>query len=100
MAAPPGAAVLSACGDPLRGARALEGRACCARMDEQQLGSPEITASEASARDTVTVFVPVNDASVVSSVDGEAHALDDARLEIELARDKGPKRASRLPRRR
>lgn len=46
------------------------------------LGSPEIMASDASARDVVTVFVPVNDASVVMSVDDEAKALDSALLEV------------------
>jgi CRISPR-associated protein Csb2 len=39
----------------------------------------------------VTVFVPVNDASVVSSVDAEAQAVDDARLDVEAARVKGAK---------
>jgi CRISPR-associated protein Csb2 len=57
----------------------------------ERLGSPEITASEASAREVVTVFVPVNDASVVNSVDDEARALEDTRLEVAAAEGKSVK---------
>jgi CRISPR-associated protein Csb2 len=55
----------------------------------ERLGAPVITASEASAREVVTVFVPVNDVSVVSSVDDEEHAVDDARLDVKAARANG-----------
>jgi CRISPR-associated protein Csb2 len=55
------------------------------------LGAPEITAAEASEREVVTVFVPVNDTSVVSSVDDEAQAVEDARRDLEAAGAKGGK---------
>lgn len=52
----------------------------------EELGAPHIRASEAARRDIATVFVPINDAWVVSSVDDEARELDDARVAIEAAR--------------
>ncbi|MGA7124155.1 MAG: type I-U CRISPR-associated protein Csb2 [Polyangiaceae bacterium] len=60
------------------------------------LGPPEICASEASAREVVTVFVPVNDASVVSSVEEERRAMDDAITELEVARTQDPKGLARV----
>jgi CRISPR-associated protein Csb2 len=55
------------------------------------LGPPEIAAAEASEREVVTVFVPVNDTSVVSSLDDEAQAVDEARRDVETAGAKGGK---------
>ncbi len=55
----------------------------------ERQGPPEITASDADERDVVTVFVPVNDTSTVSSPDDDANALDEARAEVETARPKG-----------
>lgn len=72
-------------------------RAALAWMED--LGAPEITASEAGERDVVTVFVPVNDAGVVSSVDDEARAVDDARLAVEVARGRGAKELAGAERR-
>lgn len=48
-------------------------------------GAPQLVASDASRRDVATVFVPVNDPSVVPSVDDEAADLADALAEIEAA---------------
>lgn len=50
-------------------------------------GSPQLVASDASRRDVATVFVPVNDTSVVPSVDDEAAAVDEAVRETEAAKD-------------
>jgi CRISPR-associated protein Csb2 len=55
------------------------------------LGPPQITAAEASEREVVTVFVPVNDVGVVSSVDDEARAVDDARADVDAAGADGGK---------
>lgn len=52
----------------------------------EQQGAPEITAPEASEREVVTVFVPVNDTSVVGSIDAEVAALDEAQAELAAAR--------------
>lgn len=57
-------------------------------------GAPEILAPAASGRDVVTVFVPVNDTSVVGSLDGEKAAVDEARGDLEAARVKGGKAVS------
>ncbi len=57
----------------------------------ERQGAPEITAPEASAREVVTVFVPVNDTSVVGSLDKELGALDEARAEMGAAKEKGGK---------
>ncbi|WP_441289255.1 type I-G CRISPR-associated protein Csb2 [Sorangium sp. KYC3313] len=57
----------------------------------EQQGPPEITAPEAAAREVVTVFVPVNDTSVVGSLDDEALAVREARAGLDAARPKGGK---------
>ncbi len=57
----------------------------------EQQGAPDITAPEASARDVVTVFVPVNDTSVVASLDAEEAAVEEARADLAAARVKGGK---------
>lgn len=44
----------------------------------EQIGAPHITASDASKRDVVTVYVPVNDVGM-TDVDAEAGRLDAAR---------------------
>jgi CRISPR-associated protein Csb2 len=54
-------------------------------------GAPEITAPEASARDVVTVYVPVNDTRVVASLDDEHATVAEARSDLEAARAKGGK---------
>jgi CRISPR-associated protein Csb2 len=58
------------------------------------LGAPEIVATEAAERDVVTVFVPVNDTSVVSDLGDEAKALDEAREAVVAARSESPKARS------
>ncbi|MBX3209801.1 MAG: type I-U CRISPR-associated protein Cas5/Cas6 [Labilithrix sp.] len=57
----------------------------------EALGAPDVLASEASQRDIATVFVPVNDTSVVASLDDEAKAVDDARDALAAARASGAK---------
>ncbi|MGK4007834.1 type I-U CRISPR-associated protein Csb2 [Sorangium sp. So ce1036] len=57
----------------------------------ERQGPPEITAPEAAAREVVTVFVPVNDTSVVGSLDDEALLVREARAELDAAREKGGK---------
>ncbi|AGP33431.1 type I-G CRISPR-associated protein Csb2 [Sorangium cellulosum] len=57
----------------------------------EQQGPPEITAPEAAAREVVTVFVPVNDTSVVGSLDDEALTVREARAELDAARPAGGK---------
>ncbi|MEO7330529.1 MAG: type I-U CRISPR-associated protein Csb2, partial [Minicystis sp.] len=57
----------------------------------EQQGPPEIAASEAIGREVTTVFVPVNDTSVVDSLDKEVALLAEARGEVEGARAKGAK---------
>lgn len=57
----------------------------------ESLGPPEISASEASEREVVTVFVPVNDTSVVAAVDDEADALARALQEAETPAANGVK---------
>jgi CRISPR-associated protein Csb2 len=57
----------------------------------EQQGAPEITAPEPARRDVTTVFVPVNDTSVVGGLDKEAAALDAARAEADGARAQGGK---------
>jgi CRISPR-associated protein Csb2 len=57
----------------------------------EQLGPPQITVTGASLRKVVKVFVPVNDTSVVSSVDDEAQALANARLAMEDSASRGGK---------
>ncbi|MBX3261348.1 MAG: type I-U CRISPR-associated protein Cas5/Cas6 [Labilithrix sp.] len=62
----------------------------------EQLGAPQVIASDASHRDVTTVFVPVNDTSVVSSLDDEARAVDEARDALAAARATGGKGAATL----
>lgn len=57
----------------------------------ERQGAPTIVASEASVREVVTVYVPVNDPSVVGSLDDELEARERARAEAEAARAKGGK---------
>jgi CRISPR-associated protein Csb2 len=57
----------------------------------EQQGAPHVTAPEASEREVVTVFVPVNDTTVLGSFDDEAAALDAARAEVEQCRAAGGK---------
>ncbi|APR87006.1 hypothetical protein A7982_12355 [Minicystis rosea] len=68
---------------------APEERAALQWLERQ--GAPEIDAPEASHRDAVTVFVPVNDTSVVGSLDDEAAARDEARRARDEARAAGGK---------
>lgn len=58
----------------------------------EQLGPPRIQASEASPREIVTVFVPVNDVAL-TDVDDEARTVDDARRLVGTARAAGEARA-------
>lgn len=53
----------------------------------EALPAPEIAASAASAREVVTVFVPVNDAHQTGDVEAEAAAVDIARARLESATD-------------
>lgn len=76
------------------GERAPEERAVLAWLEQQ--GAPEIIASEAGERDVTVVFVPVNDTSVVSSVDDEARAVTEARTALEDARASNSKSAPAL----
>ncbi len=55
----------------------------------EALEPPAIRASEASRREVVTVFVPVNDAGM-TDVDEEARDLDAARIQLDEARAKAP----------
>ncbi len=55
------------------------------------LGAPEIVATEAWEREVVTVFVPVNDTSVLSELDEESRFLDEAHAALENAHSAGPK---------
>ena len=57
----------------------------------ERQGPPEITAPEHAGREVVTVFVPVNDAAVVSSLDDEMNAVRAAHDEVEAARAAGGK---------
>lgn len=50
-------------------------------------GAPSIVASEAAARDIVTVFVPVNDTTVLGDLGQPQAKLDDARTELGKARE-------------
>lgn len=59
----------------------------------ERQGAPAIVASDASTRDVVTVFVPVNDPTVIGSLDGEREARERARTEADEARAKGGKAA-------
>ncbi len=70
--------------------RAPDERAALEWLEKQ--GAPEIVASDASARDVVTVFVPVNDTSVLSSLDSAVEKIDEARAEVEAARAAGGKK--------
>jgi CRISPR-associated protein Csb2 len=54
----------------------------------ERLGPPEITASGASEREVVTVFVPVNDTSVVKSFDEDFEDLDNDRQALEATQAK------------
>jgi CRISPR-associated protein Csb2 len=54
-------------------------------------GAPEIVAPRGAGRDVVTVFVPVNDTSVIGSLDSEAAAVAAAREELQAARAAGGK---------
>lgn len=58
------------------------------------LGPPEISASEASEREVCTVFVPVNDVSVVPSIDDQANALAVALGDVDAASSKDAKERS------
>ncbi len=51
-------------------------------------GAPAVHASSASQREIATFFVPVNDVSVVGSLDDEAHDVETARLDVERAEGK------------
>src|ERR1700722_10174268 len=51
-------------------------------------GAPAVHASSASQREIATFFVPVNDISVVGSLDDEAHDVETARLDIASAEGK------------
>lgn len=66
-----------------------DGREALLWLERQ--GAPEIVAPDASARDVVTVFVPVNDTSVLGSLDNEQAGLLEARTELDQARSKGAK---------
>ncbi|WP_437571107.1 type I-G CRISPR-associated protein Csb2 [Sorangium sp. So ce542] len=66
-----------------------EERAALEWLERQ--GAPEITAPEAAARDVLTVFVPVNDTSVVGSLDDEVLLVREARAELDATRPKGGK---------
>jgi CRISPR-associated protein Csb2 len=57
----------------------------------ERLGAPEIAATDAQEREAVTVFVPVNDTSVVASLDEESDALAQAIEGADHARGKPPK---------
>ena len=57
-------------------------------------GPPSILASEATPREVVTVFVPVNDAAL-TDVDEEAGQLDDARAALSKAEASGDAKAVR-----
>lgn len=48
-------------------------------------GPPELCASQASHREIVTVFVPVNDTTVARDLDDRCAALDDAEAELATA---------------
>jgi CRISPR-associated protein Csb2 len=50
-------------------------------------GAPEIAASEAAVREVVTVFVPVNDTSVLGSFEDQATAVDEARDDVAKAKN-------------
>ena len=52
-------------------------------------GAPGVHASSASRREIATFFVPVNDVSVVGSLDDEAHDVETARLDVERAEGNG-----------
>lgn len=59
-------------------------------------GAPSICASEACVRDVVTVFVPVNDTTVIGDFENEGHAIEDAvsklgavQAELAVARERG-----------
>lgn len=58
----------------------------------ETLEAPSIRASDASARDVATVFVPVNDVAM-TNVDAEAASLDEARIALEAARASGVAKA-------
>lgn len=57
----------------------------------EQQGAPEIAAPDAFPRDVATVFVPVNDTSVVGLFDKEAEAVEAARAEVDAVRASGGK---------
>lgn len=58
----------------------------------ERLGAPSIQASEATSRDVVTVFVPVNDAAL-TDVDDEAKRVDEARAALADAEAEGDAKA-------
>jgi CRISPR-associated protein Csb2 len=64
-------------------------RASLAWLERQ--GSPTIAASAADARDVVTVFVPVNDTTVIGSLDAEASRLANAQAAVETEGTNGSK---------
>jgi CRISPR-associated protein Csb2 len=57
--------------------------------------APAIHASDASERDVVTVFVPVNDTTVVGSFEKHEAAIERAQAALAAARRSGPERAIR-----
>ena len=61
--------------DPAEPAIRIEERSVLEWLERQ--GAPSIAASEADAREVVTVFVPVNDVAL-TDVDEEARRLDEA----------------------
>lgn len=48
---------------------------------------PAIAASEATAREVVTIFVPVNDTTVIGTFDGPLERVEEARFELDAVRD-------------
>lgn len=53
----------------------------------EQQAPPTIAASEASEREVVTVFVPVNDTTVIGTFDGPRERVEQARFELDTVRD-------------
>ncbi len=65
----------------------VDPRECRALEWLESLPAPEICASQASQREVVTVYVPVNDAHQTRDLDEAAEAVDTARAAIEAAQD-------------
>ncbi|MCC6649365.1 MAG: type I-U CRISPR-associated protein Cas5/Cas6 [Polyangiaceae bacterium] len=62
----------------------------------QALDAPELAVSDASERDTVTVFVPVNDGYVLKNFDGQSGKLEGARAAAALGDKKAGREVARL----